>query len=255
MKRCPVCQKTYADSMRFCQIDGTLLVEETDDPYKTTIGNPAVRDDDENLLQLPTDSEQFNKTDSAEQYAKKEDSLFENPTEQISSPFDSPAYQPPPSFIEPNGAQNPESPFGTPQTPFNQTPFDQYQEPTGQPIQQSQWTPPPAPEAGWQNQNIGANTPFQPPAIQGQNQTLPIISLVCGVLAFVLICCYGGVPFGIAALITGFLGIQNFNKDSVNFSGKGLAIAGMILGGISLALTVVFFIFGIALGTLGNPAN
>ena len=29
MKRCPNCQKTYADSMKFCQTDGTPLVEKS----------------------------------------------------------------------------------------------------------------------------------------------------------------------------------------------------------------------------------
>ncbi len=56
MKQCPTCQKTFADSMRFCQIDGTPLDEETvqsDDPYKTTVGGAPPRfEDDEDLLQL-----------------------------------------------------------------------------------------------------------------------------------------------------------------------------------------------------------
>ncbi len=243
MKQCPTCRKTYADSMRFCQIDGTLLVEddaESDDAYKTVIGNSAIREDDENLLQLPTDSGQFNKTNSTEQYAKNDDLLFDNPIEQISNPFDSSAYQPP-SFIEPNAAQNPESSFGTAQTPFNQAPFEQYQEPPGQPMQQSAWTPPPAPEASWQNQNIGANTPFQPPVAAGfgQDKTLAIVSLVCGILS--LTCC--GPVTGIAALITGYMAKNNVDANPQQYDGRGMAIAGMIMGGISLVLTVLYFIF------------
>ncbi len=45
MKKCPTCDKTFNDGMRFCQTDGTPLVEAADDankdPYKTTVGKPG----------------------------------------------------------------------------------------------------------------------------------------------------------------------------------------------------------------------
>jgi hypothetical protein len=49
MKRCPTCQKEFADSMRFCQTDGTPLVDEPaaaspDDPFKTVVGQPPADD-------------------------------------------------------------------------------------------------------------------------------------------------------------------------------------------------------------------
>src|SRR5690349_10218235 len=40
MKRCPTCQKTFDDNMRFCQTDGTPLVEDApQDPYKTMVAS------------------------------------------------------------------------------------------------------------------------------------------------------------------------------------------------------------------------
>ena len=41
MKRCPTCQKTFDDAMRFCQTDGTPLVadEAPADPYKTMVAS------------------------------------------------------------------------------------------------------------------------------------------------------------------------------------------------------------------------
>ena len=41
MKRCPTCQKTFDDNMRFCQTDGTPLVadETPADPYKTMVAS------------------------------------------------------------------------------------------------------------------------------------------------------------------------------------------------------------------------
>ena len=40
--------------------------------------------------------------------------------------------------------------------------------------------------------------------IRGQDQTLPTISLILGILSIVLSCCYGGLPLGLAAAITGY---------------------------------------------------
>lgn len=107
------------------------------------------------------------------------------------------------------------------------------------------WTPPPAPIQGWQNQGLGANTPFQPPAAMmgvGQDQTLPIVSLVLGGLGFFLMCCYGGFPLGIAALVTGYLGMNNANKDPNQYGGKGLAIGGMVLGGLGIGITIFWIL-------------
>src|SRR6188508_1305917 len=41
MKQCPVCEKTFDDSLRFCQVDGTPLVEKAEpvDPYKTMVAS------------------------------------------------------------------------------------------------------------------------------------------------------------------------------------------------------------------------
>lgn len=254
MKRCPTCQKTFADSMRFCQIDGTLLVEETEnadssetivtsrdenassipfDQNKTVISDAPFKE--EGNLQLPKES---NLTEvSVPKDETKINDLFSSEAPKFNEP-DFQTYQPPPapSFKEP------EQTFGTAQTPFNESPF-------GQPMQQSNWTPPPAPEANWQNQNIGANTPFQPPMIgQGQDKTLAIVSLVCGILS--LTCCG---PFtGIAALITGYMAKNNVETNPQQYDGRGLAIAGMIMGGISLVLTVLYFILIGFAGLIGR---
>ncbi len=43
MKQCPVCEKTFEDNMRFCQADGTPLVDKSEpvDPYKTMVASKA----------------------------------------------------------------------------------------------------------------------------------------------------------------------------------------------------------------------
>lgn len=43
MKKCPTCQRTFDDSLRFCQSDGTPLVDDAPpvDPYKTMVASSA----------------------------------------------------------------------------------------------------------------------------------------------------------------------------------------------------------------------
>ncbi|MBA3633850.1 MAG: DUF4190 domain-containing protein [Acidobacteria bacterium] len=106
------------------------------------------------------------------------------------------------------------------------------------------------PISPWQNHPNLQNPSFASPMrVQGKDQTLPTVSLVLGILSFVLICCYGGIPFGIGALVTGYLGLNNFNHNPMQYGGKGLAIAGLILGAISVLGSVIFILFAI-LGSL-----
>ncbi len=103
----------------------------------------------------------------------------------------------------------------------------------------------PEPVSHWQNQPNLQKPPFAPPALtmQKQYQTLPTVSLVLGIMSFVVICCYGGFPLGIAALVTGYLGMKNADNDPMNYGGRGMAIAGLILGAVSVISSVVFIIF------------
>lgn len=156
------------------------------------------------------------------------------------SPFD--AAQPPFKEAEPKSGERQE--FGNqsafqPPSPFGNA------EPFNSPMQQTEWTPPPAPVSEWQNQDLGANTPFQPPpATSGQDQTLAIVSLVCGILS--IICC--GAIAGIPALITGFMAKNNADANPNQYGGRGLALAGMILGGISVFFTIIYILYIIFVG-------
>ena len=114
---------------------------------------------------------------------------------------------------------------------------------------QPNWSPPEnAPSWGSQPlQNASQN--FYPATTtpqSTQNQTLPTVSLVLGSLGILLWCCYGGLPFGIAAIVTGYLGYQNVNQNPQFYSGRGMAIAGMILGAVSLVGALLMLILGIA---------
>ena len=88
-----------------------------------------------------------------------------------------------------------------------------------------------------QNQQFGA-----PGLTATVDKTLPTISLVLGVLGFLLVCCYGGFPVGAAAVITGYLGMKNADSDPSRYGGRGLAVGGMILGAVALLSSMYYMI-------------
>ncbi len=165
----------------------------------------------------------------------------------IPSPFNTPAAVEPP--VETPQFTAPEPVFEAPQfTEPEPPPFKEPEpvyapavmEPAASPP--AEWTPPPVPDASWQNQEIGSNTPFQPPpvGVGEQNKTMPIVSLILGIVS---LCCYVSPITGLAALVTGFLGMKNANAQPDLYGGKGLAIAGMVLGGIMFLIGLVYWVF------------
>lgn len=108
------------------------------------------------------------------------------------------------------------------------------------PVQE--WNPPPVPDAQWQNQEVGSNTPFNPPpaGVEGQNKTLALVSLILGILGLT-ICCGGFLP-SIAALITGFMARGKANSDPSAFGGAGMAMGGIITGALGLVGAIVIWI-------------
>lgn len=107
--------------------------------------------------------------------------------------------------------------------------------------------------APWQNQPLQTNQPgavwqdqpFSAVPYQVQNQTLPTVSLVLGIFGILFTCCYGGIPLGAAALVTGYLGLKNHNENPQQFGGRGLAIAGIVTGVIGLLISVGMFLIAI----------
>jgi hypothetical protein len=174
------------------------------------------------------------------------------------SSFETPASEPPKEAPQPQAPpiEAPQSPFGTFGSPAP--------EPAPQSVEAAAWNPPPAPVQGWGQQSIGQETPFQPPVAgaSGQSQGLAIASLVCGGLGLLfmfggvipiisLICLPLSLLLAIAGIITGFLARGKAKKDPQNYGGAGLALGGIISGGLALLLFVGLIILGIALGMFG----
>lgn len=95
-------------------------------------------------------------------------------------------------------------------------------------------TPPPpgygAPQPGYGG---------QPP----KTSVMAIISLVTGILG--ILCC-GWFILSIAALVLGFLGRKEINESGGAKTGSGMAMAGLILGAIGVALGILNWILILA---------
>lgn len=116
----------------------------------------------------------------------------------------------------------------------NQTNWQQYQGPA-------------APPAPWNNQpqNVQNQSFGTQNLSQSKDQTLPTVSLVLGILSLLLVCCFGGFPLGLAAVITGYLGMKNADQNPTRYGGRSLAIGGIVLGVISILSSVVYIILSV----------
>jgi uncharacterized membrane protein len=72
---------------------------------------------------------------------------------------------------------------------------------------------------------------------------MSIASLVLGIVGVVGDCCYGfGTIFGIVSLILGIISLQHIKKSGGEEKGEGFALAGIILGAVSIVLGVTIII-------------
>lgn len=69
-----------------------------------------------------------------------------------------------------------------------------------------------------------------------QNSNKAIASLVCGVL---FMCA----PASIAAVVLGHLALIDIKRTAGQMSGKGMAIAGLVMGYLGIALTTIYIVF------------
>ena len=108
---------------------------------------------------------------------------------------------------------------------------------------------------GWNGQNSqnsqNAGAPYGQQGYGGVPQNgqktnvFAIVSLVQGILSAFLNLILFFIP-SVLAIVFGILGIMQIRQDP-NQKGKGMAITGLILGAIFLALTVLLFVFSIYL--------
>jgi len=91
------------------------------------------------------------------------------------------------------------------------------------------------PAAGWAAQPAPQVAPQEVPGTSKQ----AVFSLVLGCVAFCL-----PLVMSVPAIILGFLGLRAISKSGGQLGGKGLAIAGLALGFVTLPLFLIYFLFG-----------
>jgi hypothetical protein len=109
-------------------------------------------------------------------------------------------------------------------------------------------TPPPAPPHTPAPVSLSGAPPPGPTAIPpaaAPNSGLAIASLVLGILSMVCT----GILTAIPAVITGHMARGEIRKSAGRIDGDGMALTGLILGYITIALTVValILVFGFGL--------
>jgi hypothetical protein len=87
-----------------------------------------------------------------------------------------------------------------------------------------------------------ASSPSNYGSIQGRPKMdgMAITGVICSALG--LICCCGGPLFSGFGLAFSLVGLNAINKDPLNRTGKGLAIAGIVMGALGLLMFIAFLI-------------
>jgi hypothetical protein len=96
-----------------------------------------------------------------------------------------------------------------------------------------------------------SNSPYPPTSPAAVTSSNAIISLICGVLAWLGVFGLGG----ILAVIFGHVAKNEIRRNSDRITGDGMATAGLVLGYANIALTLmgVCLVFLMIAGLIGTP--
>ncbi len=74
-----------------------------------------------------------------------------------------------------------------------------------------------------------------------KTNTLALVGMILGIVGIVISCLFWpiGLIFGLAGLALSIVGLMQINKQPGLFSGKGMAIAGIITAAVALLLAVL----------------
>jgi hypothetical protein len=99
---------------------------------------------------------------------------------------------------------------------------------------------------------LPGNQPPRPPSLPGPSpapvttgtvRTLALLSFLSGVLAWTLCCCCYGVPLNVAAVVLGAVALYLGQGQSGLMTARGWALAGLILGVLSVLLWIASLFF------------
>ncbi len=116
--------------------------------------------------------------------------------------------------------------------------------------------PTPPPPYGWaRDESAGSLSPSGPAAFirrPSPQQTLPLISLIAGLVGITFGWICGGPLFGIVAVVLGVVALIQIKKDPINNAGKPLAITGLLIGSLVLLINLAIMAFWIVMTIAGS---
>jgi len=80
-----------------------------------------------------------------------------------------------------------------------------------------------------------------------KSNPMALTGMILGVVSVTFVCCCYGFPFNVAGIVFSIVGLVQIKNDSERYSGKGMAIAGLILSILSILLGIGVLIFGLAM--------
>jgi hypothetical protein len=89
------------------------------------------------------------------------------------------------------------------------------------------------------------------PAQQGT----AVASLIFGIISLTFGWICGGPLFGLVAVVLGAVSLMQIKKNPQQNTGKPIAVAGLITGGISLLINLAFMVFWIVMMIIGAATN
>ncbi len=182
------------------------------------------------------------------------------PSDQFSPAQADPWPAPPGGPYPPPGALHPPTgQYGYPQTPGQYPPgADQY----GSQASPGQYPPGPdqhgnqASPGHWPPGAAGQSPPwpYYPTVVGPRNSRVAIAALVCGLGQFVLgLTIVGNILLAIPAVICGAIGLRQTNQPGVG--GRGMAIAGLVLGILGVVYFVLIVVVLIVLESLHHSGS
>jgi hypothetical protein len=87
----------------------------------------------------------------------------------------------------------------------------------------------------------------QPTPQAGNNNGMAVTGLLCGVMAWPATCCCYGFPFNILGIIFSAIALAQLRHAHGAQGGRGMAIAGLVLSTVQLAILLGLIGFGVAL--------
>jgi hypothetical protein len=75
-----------------------------------------------------------------------------------------------------------------------------------------------------------------------KSNSMAVASMVLGILSLMFcFCCYG-IPFNVLGIVFSLIALTQIRNEPERYTGKNLAVAGLVLSLLSIVLSIIFFV-------------